>query len=60
LNKEYSGSNKLLLREMKGMKFTPFKEAVKGLFAYYRGGLDGLDKKAVLKDEYIKYCRKSC
>ena len=35
MGREYSGSNKLLLSEMKGFKFTPIEKTVRTLFDWY-------------------------
>jgi len=57
LNVEYSGDNARLLTELKGYNFTPLEDALKELYGWYKDNLDKIDKKAIEKDEYIKYCR---
>lgn len=44
LGREYSGDNSLLLTEMGGFKFTPFEEALRGLYAWYAKNPDLIDK----------------
>jgi nucleoside-diphosphate-sugar epimerase len=53
---EYSGSNSRLQKEI-SFKFTPFDNALKELFKYYASILPDIDKKAIEKDEYMKYCK---
>ncbi|MFH1362086.1 MAG: NAD(P)-dependent oxidoreductase, partial [bacterium] len=36
LGLEYSGHNALLLKELKGFKFTPFNQAIKSLYEWYQ------------------------
>lgn len=57
LNREYTGSNARLLAEFPGFKFTPYAEAVKELYGYYRENLAKLDTAAVKADPYLKNCR---
>jgi GDP-L-fucose synthase len=56
LNVEYSGDNSRLQKEVH-FKFTPLKQAIKELYDHYRSILSTIDRKAIEKDEYIKYCR---
>lgn len=57
LNREYTGSNARLVAELPGFRFTPYAEAVKELYEYYRTNLERLDTAAVKADPYIKNCR---
>jgi len=42
LNQEYSGDNSLLVKELKGFKFTPIDEAIKALYDWYDKNKDSL------------------
>ena len=53
---EYSGSNSRLQKEI-DFRFTPFDNALKELFKYYSSVLSDIDRKAIEKDEYMKYCK---
>jgi GDP-L-fucose synthase len=57
LNIEYSADNKRLLREIKGLKFTPMDSAIRELYAHYRSLLGKIDRKTIKNDGYINYCR---
>lgn len=57
LNTEYSADNSRLLQELKGFNFIPFDDALRKMYSWYRDNLDNIDRRAVEKDEYIKYCR---
>jgi GDP-L-fucose synthase len=57
LNTEYSADNTRLLKELKSFTFTPFDEALKCLYSWYKNNLDKIDKQAVEKDNYLRYCR---
>lgn len=57
LNTEYSGDNTRLLEELNGFSFTPFDEALKELYSWYKVNLDKIDRETIARDEYIKYCR---
>jgi len=57
LNVEYSGNNERLVKELKGFKFTPFGRALSELYCWYSANIDKIDTQAVIKDEYIDYCR---
>jgi len=58
MNREYSGDNTRLLSEFKDLEFTPYREAISELYAYYKANLASLDLAAVKQDPYIKNCRK--
>jgi GDP-L-fucose synthase len=58
LGTEYSGDNSRLQKEI-DFKFTAFDIALKELYQYYRSILPTIDRNAVEKDEYIKYCKTS-
>lgn len=56
LNKEYSGDNSRLMREVK-IKYTPMESAIQELFTYYKGLLPTIDREKIETDEFIKYCK---
>jgi UDP-glucose 4-epimerase len=56
MNTEYSGDNSRLLKEIK-YEFTPFKEALKELYLYYKSVLHTIDENKIKTDEYIKFCK---
>ena len=58
LGTEYSGDNSRLQKEL-DFKFTAFDIALKELYQYYRSILPTIDRNAIEKDEYIKYCKSS-
>jgi GDP-L-fucose synthase len=58
LGTEYSGDNSRLQKEI-DFQFTPFDNALKELYQYYRSILPGIDRKTIEKDEYMKYCKTS-
>lgn len=47
----YSGSNARLKSEIKNLQFTPFEQAVKELFAYYKNNQDKLNKDLLQTDK---------
>jgi GDP-L-fucose synthase len=57
MNVEYSADNKRLLKEIKGIKFTPMDGAIRELYAHYRSILGKIDRKTIENDEFINYCR---
>ncbi len=57
LNAEYSADNARLLKVLKGYKFTPFDQALEELYSFHRGNLANVDRVAIKKDEYLKFCR---
>lgn len=57
LNTEYSGNNSQLLKEVRGLEFTAFDISLRNLYHWYGENLDKVDRGAVEKDEYLKYCR---
>lgn len=58
MNREYSGDNSRLLSEFKDLTFTPYRDAITELYAYYKANLASLDTAAVREDPYLKNCRK--
>jgi len=58
LGTEYSGDNSRLQKEL-NFKFIAFDIALKELYQYYRSILPSIDKNAIEKDEYMKYCKTS-
>lgn len=57
LNIEYSASNRRLLSELGDFQYTPIEEALRELFAWYKGKLPEIDRGTIEEDNYIKYCR---
>jgi len=55
---EYSGDNSRIQKEL-NFKFTPFDIALKELYQYYRSILPTINRNAIVKDEFIKYCKTS-
>ncbi len=47
----YSGSNRRLRKEIPGLAFTPFEQAVKDLLKYYKGQQSCIDSNLLLKDK---------
>lgn len=56
LGTEYSGDNSRLKKEI-DPQFTPVDNALKELYQYYKSILSDIDRKAIEKDEYMKYCK---
>jgi GDP-L-fucose synthase len=56
LNKEYSGDNSRLMREIK-IKFIPMESAIQELFTYYKNLLRTINLEKIETDEFIKYCK---
>lgn len=57
LNIEYSASNGRLLSELGDFQYTPLEEALRELYAWYKGKLPEIDRETIEEDNYIKYCR---
>ncbi len=58
LNYQYTGDNKKLLENMgSDFKFLSYEESIRRLYSYLEANIDNLDTEAILKDEYIKFCR---
>jgi len=57
-----NGINKRILitgaGETEGVEFTPFDSALKELYGWYRDNLDKIDKDEIVRDAYLKYCRR--
>lgn len=54
---EYTGDNSRLLEELEDFEFTPYKESIKRLYAYYKNDYGVLDKAALQNDEYLNYAQ---
>lgn len=54
---DYSGSNDRLQEEIKNLQMLGYLEAVKELYAYYKGSMDSLDAKAIRDDDYLNYAK---
>jgi UDP-glucose 4-epimerase len=52
-NFKYTGSNKRLLKEIPGLKFTSLEDGIKDLYNYFKSNLGELDIKAIRKDEFL-------
>lgn len=59
LNTEYTGSSRLLLKELGGFNFMPYETSIKRLYAYYAARLNELDLESVKKDLFLKACKTS-
>lgn len=57
LNNEYTGSNKRLLKEIPNLKITSAKEGINKLYHWYKKHIDIIDKRKVIEDKFIKYCK---
>lgn len=57
LNNEYTGDNTRLRKEIPKLSFTGYNEGIKELFLYYRKILSKIDRKILVQDKYLKYCR---
>jgi len=57
LNYEYSASNERMLKDIGIFKFTPYEEAIKQLYDYYKKNINEIDTDAMGKDKFIKYCK---
>jgi GDP-L-fucose synthase len=57
MNREYSGDNSRLLREIGDFRFTPYRKGIKRLYDYYRLVIKTIDVKAIKDDPYLKYCK---
>lgn len=56
LNNEYTSDNSRLLHEIGGFNFTPHREAIMQMRAYYRSILDQIDRKKIEADPYLQFC----
>jgi len=57
MNFEYTGSNTRLLGELPSLRFTPLKEAIARLWAFYRERRESLDRTALLHDDYGRHAQ---
>ena len=57
LNTEYSGDNARLTNELGEKIFTPYEDAIKELYEWYKFNIDKIDRQVIEKDECIKKCR---
>lgn len=57
LNKEYSGNNERLIKEMNNFYFTSIRESLKDLYGWYKENIKTIDCTQIENDEYLKYCR---
>lgn len=56
MNREYSGNNERILKELGQFTFMSYQDAIKNLFEYYKLMLHSLDIKAIKEDSYLKAC----
>lgn len=59
LSNEYTASNKRLLKELKGFKFTLHKTAIKEMYNWYKNRMYLIDIKKIKQDLHIKFIKKS-
>jgi len=59
MNREYSGSNLRILKELGGFKFTSYETGVRRLYDHYASRLNELNLETVRKDPYLTACKTS-
>lgn len=59
LNKEYTGDNTKLLKNINKFEFTPYKKGITNAYKYYKNILNEIDVEAIKKDPYLKCCKVS-
>jgi GDP-L-fucose synthase len=57
LNKEYSGNNQKLLKEMGNYKFITMENAIERLMEFYSSHMDELDTDIIKRDPYASKCK---
>lgn len=58
LNNEYTASNKRLKKEIPELQFTEYKKGIEKLFNYYKENIEKIDKNIIIKDQFLKNCKK--
>jgi GDP-L-fucose synthase len=56
LNREYSGDNHKLIKEIEKYDFTNMEDAIKKLMDYYRSNMGDLDLEIIKQDPYASKC----
>jgi nucleoside-diphosphate-sugar epimerase len=54
MNREYSGDNTRILKELGRFRQTTCSEGIKNLYDHIKANLDAIDKKTLRDDEYLK------
>ncbi|OGK20805.1 hypothetical protein A2866_03960 [Candidatus Roizmanbacteria bacterium RIFCSPHIGHO2_01_FULL_39_8] len=54
LNKEYTGDNRRLKKELKNFRFTPIDDSIRELYHWYRKNIHRIDKREILEDSFNK------
>jgi len=57
LNREYSGSNRLLLSEIDCYNFSSYCNGIKKLYNYYEFVIDKIDVNIIKQDPYLSMCK---
>ena len=57
LNHEYSAKNRRLEEEIGNFRFTPTRNSIKSLYNWYQKNIRGINKKKIIRDQYLKYIR---
>lgn len=58
LNREYTGSNELMMNDMPDFCFTSYEEGICDLIEYYTSVYKDLDAESILRDDYLKRVQK--
>lgn len=58
LNREYTGDNTLMLKDIPDFRFTSYADGIHDLIAYYSTIQDTLDVEAITHDDYLKRVQK--
>ena len=59
LNKEYTGDNSLIFKNLKDFNFTSYEVGIRKLYDYYAKSINRIDIKAIKNDLYFKNCKTS-
>ncbi|KKQ24807.1 MAG: Sugar epimerase/dehydratase [Candidatus Roizmanbacteria bacterium GW2011_GWC2_37_13] len=54
LNYQYTGSNQKLMETIPSLKITSYEDSIRKFYEYFKTRLSELDKKAVIKDEFLE------
>jgi len=57
LNKEYSGSNRKLIKEIGEFDFIEMEDSIKKLMGYYNSKIDDIDLEIIKQDPYASECK---
>lgn len=58
MNKEYSGCNERICKELGGFSFMDYRQSIEELYLYYKSNLDLLNVQGVQQDSYLAVCLK--